>query len=121
MAFTTLRFGSGQRHADVVTPAAQASVDAVVVVAGSALDASLFGAVSYTLENSGSQTIDVLVFRANKLDFSDEAQDGSDITIVAAAFDIFAAVNPPFRFYRLKVNSAASGLHGEITAVGVAR
>ena len=121
MSATTLRFGSGQRLGDVVTPAAQASVDAVVVVAGSALDASLFDAVSYTLENTGSQTIDVLVFRGNLADFSDEAQEGSDITIAAAAFDSFAAATPPFRYYRLKTNSAASGLHGEITAVGVAR
>ncbi len=121
MSATTLRFGSGQRLGDVVTPAAQASVDAVVVVAGSALDASLFRAVSYTLENTGSQSIDVLVFRGNKSDFSDEAQDGSDITIAAAGFNSFAAASPPFRYYRLKTNSAASGLHGEITAVGVAR
>ncbi len=121
MAFLTLRFGSAQRPADVVTPAAQASTNAEVVVAGSALDVSLFNAVSYSLENTGAQTIDVRVFRANLADFSDERQEGADIPITASAFSSFAAATPPFRFYRLKVEADIDDAQGEITAVGVAR
>ena len=121
MAVLTLRFGSGQRLGDVVAPAAQASTDAEVVVTGSALDASIFSAVSYTLENSGAETIDVRVFHANLADFSDESQDGADIVLLAAAFGSFSAASPPFRFYRLKVEAAVGGSQGEITAVGVAR
>lgn len=121
MAVTTLKFGSGQILGDVVTPTPQASTDPVVVVAGSELDASIFQAVSYTLENTGANSIDVGVYRGNLADFSDEAQDGSDFVIAAAGFASFAAANPPFRFYRLKVNASAGGSQGQITAVGVAR
>jgi len=121
MAFTTLRFGSAQRHADVVTPAAQASTNTEAVVVGSALDASLFRTVSYSLENTGAQTIDIRVFRANLADFSDERQEGADIPITASAFSSFAATLPPFRFYRLKVEADVDDNQGEITAVGVAR
>lgn len=121
MAVATLRFGSGQRLGDVVTPTAQASTNTEAVVTGSALDASIFQAVSYTLENSGAQTIDVRVFHANLADFSDESQDGADIVILAAAFASFSAASPPFRFYRLKVEAAVDDAQGEITAVGVAR
>lgn len=121
MAAVTLRFGNGQRNADVVTPVAQNSTNDELVVTGSALDASIFSNVSYTLENSGAETILISVYRSNLADFSDEVQDGTDISILAAAFDVYVDVPAPFRYYRLKVEAAVDGSQGQITTVGVAR
>lgn len=121
MAAQILRFGSGQRLADVVTPTAQASTNSEVLVTGSELDLSLFDKVSYTLENSGAQTILISVYRANLADFSDESQDGSDISIAAAAFALYTDNPAPLRFYRLKVQAAVGDAQGEITAAGVAK
>ena len=121
MAYLQLSFGSVNRPADVVAPVAQASVDAETVLAGSELDASVFAALGYTIENTGAQTIDWTVYGAQLADFSDEVVVQASATIAAAAFASYTATPPPFRFYRVTINAAVGGLQGAGTLNGVAK
>ncbi|MEK7765266.1 MAG: hypothetical protein AAB368_03415 [bacterium] len=121
MTLTNLEFGTLSRAADQVTPAAQASTNTLTVVAGSALDASVFGSLGYTMKNTGAQSINYEVWAGNASDFSDEVQIVSATTILAGAAASYSVSPPPFRYYRVKEKSTVNDLHGAMTLRGVAR
>lgn len=121
MAIITIRYGSGHRLSDFVNPTPQASTNSEVVFAGSELNTGLFDSVGYSLKNTGAETILVSVYIAQLSDYSDEIQDGADISIVAGARAGYMDVPNPCRFARLKVQSAVNDLHGIIGCAGVAK
>lgn len=121
MTLTNLEFGTIARAADVVTPAAQNSVDALTVVAGSALDASVFEALSYTMKNTGANSINYSVHAGNASDFSDEVTIVAATTILAAGIASYSVAPPPYRYYRVKIAATAGGAQGQMTLRGVAR
>ncbi len=121
MAQVILKVGDILRPADVVDPAAQASTDPEVVLAGSELDASVFTALAYTIENTGVETIDWTVYGATQADFSDEIVVQASAAVLAAAFDSYTEAPPVFRFYRVTINAAVGGDQGEGTLHGVAK
>lgn len=121
MAGQTVKSGLAQRPADVVGPVSQTSTDSEVVLAGSDVDASLFGAVSYSFrETDGNNGVLVSVYRANQSDFSDEVQDGSDITVDASSNKNYVDAPSGFRFYRAKIQAQTAGSQGVIQATGFA-
>ncbi len=121
MTATMLKVGSAQKPADVVDPTAQASIDAETVLAGSALDASIFAALSYTIENTGANSIDWTVYGANQSDFSDEVEVMAAAAVAAAAIDSYTETPPPFRFYRVTINATVGAAQGIGTLHGVTK
>lgn len=105
---------------NIVTPV-QASVNDSTLVAGSILNAGRAQSISYTISNTGAQSIDWEVRAGNQADLSD--------SIVAQAFEAVAAdaekgygvANPPYMFYGIYIKSTSSGQHGEATIAGASK
>lgn len=109
-----------QVAADVVDPVAQASVDALTVLAGSALDARLFGALSYTIAII-TNAVKWTVYAGNVSDFSDEQVVNSEAIVGAAASSSYAVTPPPYSYYRVKIRASVGGAQGTATLHGIAK
>ena len=110
------------RAADVVTPTVQATVDATFVdVAGSTIDALYFQSVSFTVVNTGAQTIKWKVLGANASDFSDVVEVQGSATIVAGASGSYSTAAAVWRYYKVQVADNVAASHGAATLRGVAK
>lgn len=120
MTLTTVHSGGRAIPTDTVTPAAQASVDAVTVVTGSEIDARPWRSLAYTIKVA-TNTIAWTVWGANAADYSDEVTVLSSAPVVAGAASSYTASPPPFAYYRVKIASNVGGVHGTATVRGIAK
>ena len=98
----------------------QASTSSTAVVAGTEMDATQFGILSYTAVVA-THDVDWSVFGANKSDYSDEVAVLSATKISAGGNSSYSTANAPYRYYRVKVIDDVGGTHGTITVNGLAK
>jgi len=103
-----------------VAPAAQDSVDALTVLAGSAMDARPWKSVCYTIHVTGN-TVAWTVFGANASDYSDEVVVQAEAPVAANANGAYAVAQAPYGFYRVKIRSNAAGLPGTALLRGICK
>ena len=112
--------GYSQTWVELVTPAAQASVDADTVLAGSAIDVRGWRSLAYTILVADND-VDWTLYGANSEDYSDEVVVQAEATVVAGAAGSYAVAQAPFGYYRVKIHSHVGGVHGTATLVGIAK
>ena len=99
--------------------AAQASTDALVVLAGTEIDARGYGRLLVAVYNSGANTVNVGLFQANLETFADEVALGT-VGVAAGARNIWhlgtIAAALDYRYYRCKIQAAVGGSQGAILA-----
>jgi len=99
----------------------QASVNTNTLVAGSTVDATMALSVSFTIENSGAESIDYEVIAGNLEDLSDATVVQASATLVSGAFGSYAVSIAPFSNYGIMIASTVGGSHGEATVHGRAK
>jgi len=104
-----------------VTPVAQASTASLVLVVGSTLDLLNKSSLSYTIENTGVDSMDWGVYGGNASDLSDSVLVNTAATVLAAGFDSYAVAVAPYRYYGVFIEDTVGGSHGEATLIGVAK
>jgi uncharacterized membrane protein len=105
----------------VISPTAQDSTASFVLVAGSVLNTYKYTTVSYTIQNSGTNSINWKVLGGNLSDLSDGTAVKSSAAVVANAFDTYAVSPAPYLFYGVFIDDASSGSHGTANVHGVAK
>jgi len=112
--------GYSQSWVDLVTPVAQASVDADTVLAGSAIDVRGWRSLAYTIKVAAND-VDWTVYGAHSADYSDEVVVQAEALVAAGAAGSYAVTQAPFGYYRVKIHSNVGGVHGTATLVGMAK
>ncbi len=120
MAETNISSGSRSAVGDVVGPIVQASTASIALVTGSALNASAYRSVAFTISVI-TNSVDYTIFGANVSDFSDEVIVQVATTVAAAATGSYAVPQAPFRYYRMKIIDTSGGSHGTATVNAVAK
>jgi len=110
------------RAVSLVEPAAQATVNAWAPVAGSVLDATALGSVSYTCRNAdGANGLNWRVIASNDAAFAATVEAQASALLAAGASGSYAVLAAPYRFYRVEVQSAVPDNHASAVVVGLAK
>ena len=120
MTVATVVSGSRQVQIDQVAPAAQASVNAETVLAGSEMDMRAWRSLAYAVKVI-TNTITWWVYGANASDYSDEVIVNGPTDVLAAAASSYAVAQAPYAYYRAKIQSKVAGVHGTVTLGGIAK
>jgi hypothetical protein len=112
--------GYTQKWVNIVSPVAQASVNAETLLAGSGLDVRGWRSLAYTIVVA-TNAVDWAIYGANKADYSDEVVVQAEATVAAGAAGSYAVTLAPYGFYRVKIHSNVGGAHGTATLVGIAK
>jgi hypothetical protein len=120
MSETIVATGTRQVPIEMVTPAAQASVNAETLLAGSAIDMRPWRSLAYTLTNI-TNTITYNVYGANLSTYADEVLVSGPTDILAAGVSSYAVAQAPYAYYRVKILSKVGGAHGTVTLTGIAK
>jgi hypothetical protein len=99
----------------------QASVNTNTLVAGSTVDATMALSVSFTIENSGDESIDYEVIAGNLEDLSDATVVQASATLTTGSFGTYAVSIAPYSYYGIKIASTVGGSHGEATIYGTSK
>jgi len=104
-----------------VEPTAQASVDAYALVAGSVLDTLNNLTASFTIENTGANTISWKVIAGNESTLAAAIEAQAEATVTALAYGTFN-INPAiWRYYGVYIKSTVPATPGEGTVIGVTK
>lgn len=120
MAVSTVMAGSRQVQVEALAPAAQASVNADTLLAGSAIDMRPWRSLAYTILVA-TNDVDWTVYGANQADYSDEVAVQAEATVVAGAAATYAVAQAPYAYYRVKIHSHVAGVHGTATLAAIAK
>ena len=101
--------------------AVQASTNDSVLVTGSTLSAWQGLSVSYTIVNTGDDTISWIVYGANASDLSDKVIVQASADILSGAAGSYSAFVAPFSFYAVYIESKVDDTPGEATVRGVVK
>lgn len=99
----------------------QVSDNTNTLVAGSILNASRALAVSFTIQNTGDNSIQWQVRGGNLSDLSDGAIVQAAATVTAGSYATYALSTAPYQFYGVFIESTVDGSHGEATIKGIAK
>lgn len=99
--------------------AVQASVNASTLVAGSIMQTTYGTVLSYTIVNTGGNTISWIVYAGNTSDLSDKVVVQASADILASAASSFSVFPAPFEYYGIYILSKVGGAHGEATVRGI--
>lgn len=84
------------------------------------VDAGGFFNISFTMKVA-TQSIKWTVYAANLADLSDAVVVNAEATVVAAAVGTFAVSGAPYRYYFVKIKSAAADTPGTAIVTGIAK
>ena len=88
---------------------------------GSILDTLHTASVSYTIKNTGANSITWQVLAANLADFSDSVVVKAGAAVAAAASDTYLANPAPYRFYKVQIEDTVNGNHGTAHGAGITK
>ncbi len=112
-----------KREVEILTvaPAAQASVAAETVLAGSEMDVRGFTTLAYTIAIAAAEnTVTWKVYGANDSGYADEvAVNTADVASGAAG--AYTVTPAPYGYYRVKILDKVGGSHGTATLRGIAK
>jgi hypothetical protein len=109
------------RSVSSVSPVGQASTNPFVDVAGSNLDATRSNSVSYTITNTGVNSLTWQVLAGNASDGSDAAVISGPAALLAAATASFSQSPALYRFYKIQIKSTVAATPGTAVVNGVAK
>jgi hypothetical protein len=104
-----------------VSPAPQASTNPFVDVAGSSMDALTSQSISYTIINTGANSLTWQVLAGNAADGSDAAVISGPAALIAAAVASFSQSPALWRFYKIQIKSTVAATPGTASIHGVAK
>jgi len=108
----------GQGRYELLHGCAQTSTNSYVAVTGSALEASAWRSVDYTISVL-TNSIKWEVFADNDPAFGTEVIVQAEATVAANASGTFSIANAPYTNYRLKIKSAVADTHGNVSVYGL--
>jgi len=120
MAVQLIANAHRQVAVDIVTPAAQASVNAETVLAGSEIDARMWRSIAYTIAII-TAGVKWAVYGANAADYSDEQAVQALTNVAAAATGTYTVAQAPYAYYRVKIASNVADTPGAATLRGIAK
>lgn len=103
-----------------VSPAAQASTDATVVLAGCEFDARPWTSIAYTISVI-TNDVTWSVWGANASNYSDEQAVLAPASVVAAATSTYVSAQAPYAYYRVKIIDTVGASHGTATVRGIVK
>ena len=113
--------GNVGRSATMYIPDPQASIDGWVLVDGSLIDSFNDSLYSYTIENSGAQTISWKILAGNTSDLIDAIEIKASADLAAAARSSSSNTSLVWRYYGIYITDKVGGNHGEATIVGFSK
>lgn len=99
----------------------QVSTNDSVLVAGSTLNAWRGQAVSYTILNSGDNTISWVVYAANTEDLSDKVVVSAAADVLSGAASSYSVFVAPFSYYAVFVESKVNDTPGTAVVNGIVK
>lgn len=99
----------------------QTSTNDPTLVAGSILSAWMGLSVSFTIVNTGDDTISWVVYAGNTADLSDKIIIQASADILTGAASSYSAFVAPFSFYGIYVESKVDDTPGEATIKGIVK
>lgn len=99
----------------------QASTNTNVVMVGSVMNATRALTVSFTMQNTGVQSIQWQVRGGNLADLSGGAIVQAAATVTAGSFATYSTATAVYKFYGVFIESTVDDSHGEGTLVGIAK
>lgn len=109
------------RSAIEVSPADQVTTNSFALIVGSTLDTLNNLAVSFTVENTGVNSIDWKVLGGNVSDLSDGVEVQASATILTTAFDSYSSSVAVFRYYGVQVKSTVPASVGTAVLHGITK
>lgn len=105
-----------------VAPTAQASTASYVIVADSLMNTLNRHTLSYTIKNTGAESIDWKVVGGNLSDLSDGVVVNSAATIASGAYGTpYTATETVYQWYAVYIVDTVGGNHGEATINGISK
>jgi len=99
----------------------QASTNTNTLVVGSVLNAGRALAISFTIQNSGDESIQWQVRGGNLSSLADGAIVQAAATVTAGSYATYAISTAPYQFYGIFIESTVDDNHGEATIKGIAK
>lgn len=99
----------------------QVSTAGFVDVVDSDLDARFYQSISYTITNTGANSIDWKVLAANNPDFSDSVEVKASAAVAAAAKDSYSATVAVYSYYKVQIKDDSGGSHGTGQVAGITK
>ncbi len=96
----------------------QASTNTSILVVGSTLDAGNAWTLSYTVKNTGANSINWLVVGGNSSDLSDGVTVQNSATLTAGSIGSYSISVPLYNFYGIKIVSTVADTPGQATVNG---
>ena len=109
------------RAATEVTPTAQTTTSDELIVTGSTLDTLNNYSASYTIQNTGAESIDWRVMAGNVAGMADKVQVQASATVLAAGVSSYSVAGAPYRYYAVYVTDTVGGSHGQATVHGITK
>lgn len=105
-----------------VAPTAQASTSSYLIVAGSLMNTLNRNSLSYTIKNTGAESIDWKIVAGNLSDLSDGVIVNAAATITAGAYGTaYAVTTTPYAWYAVYIVDTVGASHGEATINGICK
>ena len=99
--------------------AVQASTNTSVVATDATMQTSYGTAISYTIVNTGDDTISWILYGANASDLSDKVIVKASADVLAAGVDSYSNSLAPFEYYGIFIKSKVDNTPGEATIRGI--
>lgn len=99
----------------------QTSTNDYALVQGSILNATRALSVSYTIVNTGDNSITWQVMAGNASDLSDGIVTQAPAAVAADATGSYSVYPAPFKYYGVQIKSTSGGSHGEGSVRGAAK
>lgn len=90
----------------------QATTSAYVTVTGSLLDTLSNQGISYTIVNTGANSLNWQVLGGNQPNLSDAVVVKAGAAVAASATDTYTVSPAPYRYYEVQVEDTVGGSHG---------
>lgn len=101
--------------------AVQTSTNTSAVVADATMQTTYGIAMSYTIVNTGDDTISWILYGGNASDLSDKVIVKASADILAAGVDSYSNSFAPFEYYGIFIKSKVDDTPGEATIRGIVK
>lgn len=99
----------------------KASVNTLTLMSSSKMRAGQAFSISYSIKNTGANSISWEVRGGNSLDLSDAIVVQSLATITAGSSSSYASTVPVYAYYAIYIRSTVADNHGEATIKGITK
>jgi hypothetical protein len=113
--------GNIGRAATEVSPTAQVSTNTFVLVTNSILDTLHNLSASFTIKNTGTNTINWKVIAGNTSNLSDAVEVKASAAVASSAVDSYSTSAAVWRYYGVYIQSAVADTPGEATVHGITK